>query len=70
MEAPQKKKQAIEKPELYEDTCDEFDRTPDSVDLIEFGMRDDIDWQVEGQRVLDMFDHPKYYNKQSQNGAA
>lgn len=30
----------------------------ESVDLIEFGMRDDIDWQAEGQRVLEMLREP------------
>ncbi|HCD32573.1 MAG TPA: hypothetical protein DER01_09205, partial [Phycisphaerales bacterium] len=29
-----------------------------SVDLIELGMRDDIDWQAEGQRVLKMLEEP------------
>ncbi len=27
---------------------------PQAVDLIEFGLREDIDWQAEGQRVLQM----------------
>lgn len=30
----------------------------ESVDLIELGMRDDIDWQAEGQRVLRMLEEP------------
>jgi hypothetical protein len=30
----------------------------ESVDLIELGLRDDIDWQAEGERVLKMLEEP------------
>lgn len=42
----------------------------ESVDLIEFGMRDDIDWQAEGQRVLQMLSEPMTARKQPPTQAA
>ena len=56
--------------DLYEDACGDFDGNKGSVDLIEFGMREDIDWQKEGQRVLAMFDHPKPHKGPSKIDAA
>jgi hypothetical protein len=42
----------------------------ESVDLIEFGMREDIDWQAEGQRVLEMLSEPLGMQRRSPIQAA
>ena len=41
-----------------------------SIDLIELGSRQDIDWQAEGQRVLEMLNEPVGQQKPSNPHAA
>ncbi|MBL4700900.1 MAG: hypothetical protein JKX85_06550 [Phycisphaeraceae bacterium] len=41
-----------------------------SVDLIDLGCREDIDWQAEGQRVLEMLNDPASHGNSSKPHAA
>lgn len=70
MTTQQKQNSVTRKFDLEEDACGDFDGNKGSVDLIEFGMREDIDWQVEGQRVLEMFEHPRPHKGPSKIDAA
>lgn len=58
MMTQQKQESSASKPGIKPESGKDLFDGRESVDLIELGMRDDIDWQAEGQRVLKMLDEP------------